>query len=99
MRRPFPDVGKSRSNPAGRVYRPNDIDRVRWTHRPGRPPMSGDVPCRISPERSCVPCLLSLEVFSKHLTLRYGRARPGVNPEILSFAGFPEGSLPKRTES
>jgi hypothetical protein len=52
--------------------------------RPGGPP---------------VPCLLSLEVFSKHLTLRYGRARPGVNPEILSFAGIPLGSLPKRTES
>jgi len=26
--------------------------------------------------------------FLKGLTLRYGRARPGINPEILSFAGF-----------
>jgi hypothetical protein len=26
--------------------------------------------------------------FLEGLTLRYGRARPGINPEILSFAGF-----------
>jgi hypothetical protein len=30
--------------------------------------------------------------FLKNLTLRYGRARRGVNPEILSFAGFPSGA-------
>src|SRR6267378_3117185 len=46
---------------------------------------SDNAPCRIPPERSSVPRLLSPEVFSKHLTLRYGGARPGVNPEILSF--------------
>src|ERR1700731_1437295 len=36
-------------------------------------------------------------VFSKHLTLRYGRARPGVNPEILSFAGFPPSGVDLRS--
>src|SRR5258705_11083500 len=97
MRRPSPDVSKPRLNPTGHAERPNDIDRVRWPHHPWRPPMSGDAPCRISRKRPWVPCLLSLEVFSKHLTLRYGRARPGVNPEILSFAGIPFGE-PSRNE-
>ena len=37
-------------------------------------------------------------VFSKRLTLRYGRARPGINPEILSFRVSSSRTLPKRTE-